>query len=93
MDFRGKPDIVFPANNVAIFIDGCFWHSCPIHYKTPETNTRFWKNKILQNKKRDHKNNIQLKKAGWKVLRIWEHEVKKSPVKVAEIIKLLKECE
>ncbi len=88
---RGKPDIVFPANNIAIFIDGCFWHHCPMHYKTPETNTKFWKNKILQNKKRDYKNNIQLRKAGWTVLRIWEHEVKKNPIKVVnKIINLLK---
>ena len=86
----GKPDMVFPSCNVAVFIDGCFWHSCPKHYQIPQTNRKFWRTKIAKNKKRDNKINIQLKKEGWKIIRIWEHDIKKDPEKtVNKIIKIL----
>jgi DNA mismatch endonuclease (patch repair protein) len=72
----GKPDIVFPKRKLAIFIDGCFWHGCPIHGTSPETNTEFWKTKIKINIERDLRVTSQLKDMGWLVIRVWGHEVK-----------------
>jgi DNA mismatch endonuclease (patch repair protein) len=74
----GKPDFVFKKERIAIFIDGCFWHKCPIHFKMPKSNNEFWNTKINANVKRDKKVNTILKKEGWIVLRFWEHELKKS---------------
>lgn len=71
----GKPDIVFVKNRIAIFVDGCFWHCCPEHYVPPKTRSAFWRKKISGNVERDKKNNALLDESGWKVLRIWEHEV------------------
>ncbi len=87
---KGKPDMVFPFYNVVVFIDGCFWHSCPKHYRPPSTNKKFWNEKISKNKERDNKINIHLKKEGWRVIRVWEHDVNKGPEKTAnKIIKFL----
>ena len=74
----GKPDIVFPRKKIAVFIDGCFWHKCPKCFIEPRTNKVFWKEKISSNIKRDKDVNKQLKKMGWKIIRIWEHDVKKN---------------
>jgi len=74
----GKPDIVFPKKKVAVFIDGCFWHKCPKCFKKPATNKVFWMRKIDSNTKRDKVVNADLKKKGWKVIRIWEHEIRKN---------------
>ena len=72
----GKPDFVFPAKKVAVFVDGCFWHGCPKHYKIPETNRDFWEKKIDANVKRDRIVNKKLKRDGWLIIRIWEHDIK-----------------
>ena len=78
----GKPDFIFSKQKIAIFLDGCFWHGCPrCRFKKPKTNNDFWKNKILNNKKRDKSVNRKLKDRNWKVLRIWEHDLKRSPDK------------
>lgn len=69
-----KADIVFRSVKVAVFVDGCFWHGCPIHGTQAKANAEFWKNKIEQNQARDLDTNKQLKKAGWRVVRVWEHE-------------------
>lgn len=69
-----KADIVFRPVRVAVFVDGCFWHGCPIHGTQAKANAEFWKNKIEHNQNRDLDTNVQLKKAGWRVIRIWEHE-------------------
>lgn len=71
----GKPDIVFPKRKIVIFIDGCFWHRCPKCFKKPATNRKFWLEKIDSNVKRDKLVITELRKKGWKVLRIWEHEI------------------
>ena len=73
----GRPDIVFPGMKVAIFVDGCFWHKCPEHFKAPQNNAEFWKIKIESNYERDQKVVSQIKELGWNVIRIWEHEIKK----------------
>lgn len=75
----GRPDFVFPKRKIAVFIDGCFWHKCPkCLIEIPATSKGYWRKKIEGNVKRDKVVNAELRKKGWKVLRIWEHEVRKS---------------
>lgn len=73
---QGKPDLVFVGAKVAVFIDGCFWHGCPEHGQTPATNTEFWQDKIHKNMKRDLQVNEALTQEGWKVIRVWQHDIK-----------------
>lgn len=73
----GKPDIVFTKKRIVIFIDGCFWHRCKKDFVQPKSRKNFWLPKIEQNLKRDNIVNRKLKKEGWKVMRIWEHEILK----------------
>ena len=72
---EGKPDFVFRRERVALFVDGCFWHCCPKHGTMPVGNRAFWKAKLARNTERDRRVTRSLRKAGWKVLRIWEHEL------------------
>ncbi|WP_119288114.1 very short patch repair endonuclease [Streptomyces sp. YIM 130001] len=71
---RRTADLVFRPAKVAVFIDGCYWHGCPDHYVPPKTNPGYWSDKVLRNMTRDTDTNTQLSKAGWLVLRFWEHE-------------------
>ena len=71
----GKPDFVFPKARLALFVDGCFWHVCPKHCNTPANNRAFWKKKLAANKVRDRRVNQTLRKAGWRVVRLWEHDL------------------
>lgn len=71
----GRPDFVFPAAKLAVFVDGCFWHRCPYHHSEPSTNRQFWQDKLTGNVLRDRRVNRQLRRSGWTVLRIWEHAV------------------
>ena len=74
----GNPDFVFPEQKVAVFVDGCFWHGCPICQRPlPATNTEYWVKKINRNIERDRLHDAQLIEAGWQVVRIWEHELRK----------------
>lgn len=68
------PDVVFPVELVAIFVDGCFWHACPVHQSWPKNNAEFWKTKIEGNSLRDKRNEEFLAASGWLPLRVWEHE-------------------
>ncbi len=72
---HGRPDIVFPAKKVAVFIDGCFWHGCPWHYVRPRSRGEFWASKLRQNVERDRHQTGDLESAGWRVVRVWEHEL------------------
>jgi DNA mismatch endonuclease, patch repair protein len=72
----GKPDFVFRSQRLAVFVDGCFWHGCPKHGTMPANNSVFWKEKLEANKLRDREVTRTLQKHGWKVMRIWEHELK-----------------
>jgi DNA mismatch endonuclease (patch repair protein) len=72
--FRCSADVVFPGERVAVFIDGCFWHSCPTHQSVPQTNADWWRAKLDATKERDRMNTRLLQQAGWSVLRVWEHE-------------------
>lgn len=86
-DARVRPDIVFTRHKVAIFVDGCFWHSCPEHGRDPETNSSYWSPKLRGNRERDVRNTSALQAAGWTVVRIWEHV---PPTDAArEIVKML----
>ena len=85
----GKPDFIFPKEKIALFVDGCFWHGCPKpkHSNLPRNNQEFWAKKLQANKDRDRFVNRELRKLGWKVVRVWEHEFR-TPEKIAA--KLLK---
>jgi DNA mismatch endonuclease (patch repair protein) len=72
----GSPDIVIHRASLAIFVDGCFWHACPEHYRVPATNPTYWRNKRVRNEDRDRRADQELHERGWRVLRVWEHEVK-----------------
>ena len=73
-DLEGKPDIAIKKYKIAIFVDSCFWHSCPEHRVMPKTNVEFWRKKLEANKVRDNEVNLYYESRGWNVLRIWEHE-------------------
>lgn len=66
-------DVVFPRAKVAVLVDGCFWHACPLHATWPKANAEWWKNKIGENQRRDLATNEALVAAGWTVVRVWEH--------------------
>ena len=74
----GRPsiDVAFPGRKIAIMLDGCFWHVCPVHGTMPKTNRDYWEIKFRRNKERDRKVNHILRTRGWRVARIWECHVK-----------------
>jgi DNA mismatch endonuclease (patch repair protein) len=72
---RVKVDFVFRQVRLALFVDGCFWHGCPKHATKPKNNFAFWRRKLSANKVRDQIVARTLKRAGWRVLRVWEHEL------------------
>ena len=80
---RLRADIVFTRARVAVFIDGCYWHKCPDHYRPARGNADFWTAKIEGNRERDALSNAALRDAGWTVLRFWEHE---KPEQVVPVI-------
>lgn len=71
---RCRPDVVFTRQRVAIFVDGCFWHRCPIHGTEPKANQSYWRPKLDANVARDRRNDALLAEAGWRVLRFWAHQ-------------------
>lgn len=71
---RRRADLVFASARVAVFVDGCFWHSCPLHATQPKANADWWAAKLAANQRRDTQTNQQLETFGWKVIRVWEHE-------------------
>lgn len=68
-----RPDVVFVGRKLAVFIDGCYWHGCPQHFKTPRSNREYWAAKIARNRERDAATDAALSEEGWRVLRFWEH--------------------
>ena len=70
---RCRPDVLFPSERLAVFVDGCFWHGCPQHGTTPQTNGGYWHAKLELNRRRDAAQSAALEAAGWTVVRIWEH--------------------
>lgn len=71
---RRRADLVFTRAKVAVYVDGCFWHSCPIHATVPKTNRKWWQSKLAANRKRDADTDRRLAAAGWVAIRVWEHE-------------------
>ncbi|KAF0963965.1 MULTISPECIES: very short patch repair endonuclease [Rhodococcus] len=78
---RRRADLVFPRRKVAVYVDGCFWHSCPQHATFPKNNAQWWAEKLAGNVTRDRDTDSTLTDAGWTVVRIWEHE---NPVVAAD---------
>lgn len=73
-DFRRTADVVFRPAKVAVFVDGCFWHSCPEHGSRPSTNVDYWTPKLARNVERDRDTDSRLAEEGWLVIRVWEHD-------------------
>ncbi|MFD4540424.1 very short patch repair endonuclease [Streptomyces bauhiniae] len=73
-DLRRTADVVFPKAKVAVFVDGCFWHGCPDHYRPAKKSGEEWSQKIKENRDRDASTTLTLQGQGWEVLRFWEHE-------------------
>jgi DNA mismatch endonuclease (patch repair protein) len=87
----GSPDFLFKKSKLAVFVDGCFWHGCKKHCIMPKSNTVYWIPKIARNIARDKTVNSYYRANGWKIIRIWEHEIKKTPLKsIKKIEKALK---
>lgn len=84
----GRPDIAYTTRKLAIFVNGCFWHRCPkCAYKLPKTNRKFWKQKFDRNIERDARKQKDLLRSGWKVILVWECDLKASPARVLSRIK------
>lgn len=83
----GRPDIVFSGAKVAVFVDGCFWHGCPNHYVRPRSSTEFWAAKLAENVHRDAEQTRRLEELGWRVCRVWEHEVFEHPDRALDRIR------
>ena len=71
---RVRPDVVFTRRRVAVFVDGCFWHGCSDHQRVPRRNRDYWVPKLRANVERDRRVDAALEAAGWRVVRIWEHD-------------------
>lgn len=82
-----RPDFVFRKERVVVFVDGCFWHGCPLHGTMPKSNREFWKSKLEKNTQRDARAGRELSDSGWKVVRFWEHSVRNEPSECAERLK------
>jgi DNA mismatch endonuclease (patch repair protein) len=89
VDLPGRPDFAFRSARLLIFVDGCFWHGCARHCRVPARNREYWLRKITRNRDRDRATRRTLRARGWRVLRIWEHELKQIDACVARIRKLL----
>jgi len=87
LSLPGKPDFTFCKEKIVVFVDGCFWHGCPKCYRAPSSNKEFWTAKVERNRKRDKVVGIELRKRGWKVIRIWEHSLKKTDGVIRRITK------
>ena len=85
----GKPDFLFRAQRVAVFVDGCFWHGCPRCYRRPKSNRKFWDAKIVRNRERDRQVSRELRRLGWRIIRVWEHDLRKPTRVLARIRKAL----
>lgn len=83
---RARPDILFRSRRIAVFVDGCFWHRCPDHGSSPDSNRDWWEAKLTANVQRDRRHDAELVEAGWRVIRVWEHE---DPVLAADLIERL----
>jgi DNA mismatch endonuclease (patch repair protein) len=89
----GRPDFIFPRKKIAVFLHGCFWHRCPqCALDLPKRNRDFWANKFERNKRRDRRVKRELESTGWRVIEIWEHELKEDPLGARKEIQKLKKA-
>jgi DNA mismatch endonuclease, patch repair protein len=86
-----KIDIAFPKRKIAVFVDGCFWHGCPIHFHIPKSNEAYWAPKLAKNTARDQANTKELQADGWIVIRIWEHEIAELDTTLSKVKNLLEQ--
>lgn len=89
-EVAGNPDFYFRRLQLAVFVDGCFWHGCPRCYRAPRQNAAFWALKIGRNRKRDRAVRRALRRQGVRVVRIWEHDVEARTARLARVLKLLR---
>lgn len=83
-----RPDVVFTRRRIAVFLDGCYWHACPEHGTRPVRNSEYWAKKLDRNVARDRAVNEVLRKDGWQVIRIWEHEIcAEAAIRIKSVIK------
>lgn len=73
---RGTPDIAIQKYKIVIFVDSCFWHACPIHFKRPKSNQEFWDKKFARNIERDLEVTAYYEEMDWNIIRVWEHEIR-----------------
>jgi DNA mismatch endonuclease, patch repair protein len=78
----GRPDFTFRRERVVVFVDGCFWHGCPNCYRAPTSNEGYWSQKVERNRSRDKRVTHHLRVLSWKVVRVWEHELRQAPTRV-----------
>ena len=90
-DLPGRPDLAFIGPRVAIFVDGCFWHGCPVHYSAPSTRQEFWARKLRDNVERDLGVDDTLNRLGWRPFHVWQHELKDARLVLRRIALSLKE--
>lgn len=88
-DLPGRPDLAFIRERLAVFVDGCFWHGCPEHYSAPRTREEFWKSKLRRNVLRDIAAEDALISKGWRLIRIWQHDLKDTDAAVRNVLLLL----
>lgn len=84
---NGSPDFANKKKKIAIFVHGCFWHKCSRHFRQPESSKKYWLPKLQKNVERDKRNEKMLKSKGYKVIRIWEHDIPKNMNKIIKRIK------
>ena len=90
----GRPDIAYPGRKIAIFVNGCFWHRCPVcNLPMPKSHSDFWKNKIEKNVQRDERKNKELVDAGWTVITMWECEIKKKQFDIKTRLSKILDCQ
>ncbi len=85
----GKPDLFLPKRKVAVFIDGCFWHGCRKHSHLPKSNLQYWEKKLARNKARDRRITQELRRDGWRVVRLWQHDLAREQAISARLLAAL----
>ncbi len=89
-DLPGRPDLVFPGARLTVFVDGCFWHGCPIHYSAPSTRRAFWAAKLRYNVEHDFSVDDTLRDLGWQTFHIWQHELRDVEDLIERVAELLR---
>lgn len=91
LPLAGRPDFAFRRQRVAVFVDGCFWHQCPKCSSLPAGNREFWQKKLGENVRRDRAVTRRLRGDGWRVIRIWEHELRRPSAALARLRRMLEQ--